>query len=264
MGGPEVPSTGLRINARAPSHGWFEASHPGGHAAATACTASALGEAAPTDLQRHWLATRHECHRCLACGRPVSAAVGICGATMLHGLMAFFSKLLAFQDQLWLQLLHRSRWFFVLRFAFNVALPTLPPAQPPPTAPNCSPTEPYACRRSMAQLHWCMGRGLVTCRGRASRPIQAPWAQLPPRDRSTTSSCARAGARCPRTHVPCRPAPGPSLRLRCSNPDACSCACADVDRVAVDCMWCGGDALFLLVTRRPTRIFQGRTCVCKL
>ena len=90
-----------------------------------------LEEMAPIGLQRHWLATRHGCHRCLTCGRPVSAAVGIYGVTTLHGLMAFFSKLLAFQDQLWLQLLHRPRWFFVLRFAFNVALPTLPPAQPP-------------------------------------------------------------------------------------------------------------------------------------
>ena len=87
--------------------------------------------------------------------------------------------------------------------------------QPPPTAPNCSPTEPYACRRSMAQLQWCMGRGLVTCRGRASRPIQAPWAQLPPRDRSTTSSwrssrCALPAHAC--TVSSCtRPLPAPAV-----------------------------------------------------
>ena len=136
-----------------------------------------------------------------------------------------------FQDQLRLQLLHRPRWFFVLRFAFNVALPTLPPAQPPPTAPNCSPTEPYACRRSMAQLHRCMDHELVTCRGRAARPIQAPWAQLPPRDRSTTTSLrwSRCALPVPACTVPlstqCLPAPAVLEPLT-----PASCAGADVDR----------------------------------
>ena len=106
-----------------------------------------------------------------------------------------------------------------------------PPAQPPPIAPDFSPTEPYACRRSMAQLHWCMGRGLVTCRGRAARPIQAPWAQLPPRDPSTTSSslssrCALPARAC--TVPSCtRPLPAPAV-LEPLTP--ASCAGADVDR----------------------------------
>ena len=106
-----------------------------------------------------------------------------------------------------------------------------PPAQPPPTAPDFSPTEPYACRRSMAQLHRCMDHELVTCRGRAARPIQAPWAQLPPRDRSTTTSLrwSRCALPVPACSVPlstqCLPAPAVLEPLT-----PASCAGADVDR----------------------------------
>ena len=112
-----------------------------------------------------------------------------------------------------------------------------PPAQPPPIAPDFSPTEPYACRRSMAQLHWCMGRGLVTCRGRAARPIQAPWAQLPPRDRSTTSSW-----RSSRCALPARARAVSSCTRRLPAPTVlkpltvASCACAGVDVLEADCM----------------------------
>ena len=133
-----------------------------------------------------------------------------------------------------------------------------PPAQPPPIAPDVSPTEPYACRRSMAQLHRCMDHELVTCRGRAARPIQAPWAQLPPRDRLTTSSslssrCALAARAC---IVPSctRPLTAPAVLEPLTH---ASCAGADVDVSETDSTRLGGRYIFWSHMRRPAVLSHG-------
>ena len=74
-------------------------------------------------------------------------------------------------------------------------------------------------------------RGLMTCRGRAARPIQAPWAQHPPRDHSTTSSSLSS-----RCTLPAHACTVPSCTRRLPAPAVlepltpASCAGADVDR----------------------------------
>ena len=105
-------------------------------------------------------------------------------------------------------------------------------------------------------------RGLVTCRGRAARPIQAPWAQHPPRDHSTTSSW-----RSSRCALPARARAVSSCTRRLPAPTVlkpltvASCACAGVDVLEADCMRCGGRYIFSLM-RRPAIFIKGaRVCV---